>query len=286
MTKVILNKPCERPQNVKPLLNSEVWNVTPYHTEILKITQELATYCVEQLYTCITLKWGNFKCYATSTPPTNQINSNSKILRLILSFQPKNREPTNMCTLIIYCNISPIITDTMHTRLNSQYVVNSEQVNFPGYSPHPLCCVYCLLYHLFDIHTYTMHKCTSNRSWTGWLATFPQDSEKWHIFVTNSTMSLPTRWSVISTSPLPRNILQVISHTTTVTTRPWITCIWLGWPLRTHALLQFSSVMQWHHFKAAIIWKFLTTFKFLSVDRFVIYTLHLYILIFYPQDPD
>ena len=56
MTKVILKKPCERPQNVKPLLNSEVWNVTPYHTEILKITQELATYCVEQLYTCITLK--------------------------------------------------------------------------------------------------------------------------------------------------------------------------------------------------------------------------------------
>ena len=55
MTKAILNKPCERPHNVKPVLNSEVSNVTPYHTE-LKKTQELATYCVEQLYMCITLK--------------------------------------------------------------------------------------------------------------------------------------------------------------------------------------------------------------------------------------
>ena len=39
---------------------------------------------------------------------------------LFFSFQLKNREPTNMCTLMKYCNISPNITDTTHTRLNSQ----------------------------------------------------------------------------------------------------------------------------------------------------------------------
>ena len=42
-----------------------------------KETQELATYFIEQLYTCTTLKYENFKYYATPTPPTNQINSKS-----------------------------------------------------------------------------------------------------------------------------------------------------------------------------------------------------------------
>jgi hypothetical protein len=57
MTKAIL-KPYEKPQNMRPVLNSEVSNVTPYQTglQTKKKSQELATYCVEQLYMCTTLK--------------------------------------------------------------------------------------------------------------------------------------------------------------------------------------------------------------------------------------
>jgi len=44
MSKVILNKPCVRPQNTKPVLNSEVSNVKPQHRELKKKPpQELAT---------------------------------------------------------------------------------------------------------------------------------------------------------------------------------------------------------------------------------------------------
>ena len=130
--------------------------------------------------------------------------------------------------------------------------------------------IYCLLDHLFDSHTYKRHKLKSNRSWAVWRAIFTLGSERWHIFLTNSTMSIPLRFLVTYWSPFWQNHRLRLA-------RARIAGIWPARPMLNVIIHLWWNTAISNRYKFA---ENLISCKFLYAERVAIYTLYLNILIF------